>query len=255
MGSPTMGKAPGDVAAHRVAAALLDLRCGPLSRCTRGLRGPSPGADLTTQVAGSNSLLTFGAVFPDAVRLMPPDVGTPGCLSWGCRRSPLRRSRCAESTPGETLASLTFGPPSADDDRVPSMWFFATPTACSSATAPGCCTRLPTMGFVAFPTLARGHSRDANLPFRALLPRHSIDPGRIQNLGHDQAREVCRHTAIRFTRDLGLRAVEPLEPTCARSAMPSTSRLFAVPRAVPCLRVAAPPRPVLSWACSPCLRT
>lgn len=170
MGSPTMGKAPGDVAAHRVATALRDLRCVPLSRRTRGLRGPSPGADLTTQVMRSNSLLTFGAVFPDAVRLMPPDVGTPSCLSWGCRRSPLRRSRCAESTPRETLASPTFGPPSADDDRVPSLWFLTTPTACSSANAPGCCTRLPTMGFVAFPTLAKSHSRDANLPFRALLP-------------------------------------------------------------------------------------
>lgn len=101
MGSPTMGKAPEDVAAHRVAAALRDLRCVPLSRRTRGLRGPSLGADLTTQAARSNSLVTFGAVFPDAVRLMPLDVGTPSCLSWGCRRSPLRRSRCAKSTPGE----------------------------------------------------------------------------------------------------------------------------------------------------------
>jgi hypothetical protein len=50
------------------------------------------------------------------------------------------------------------------------LWFLTTSTDCSSATASGCCTRLPTMGFAAFPTLAKGPSRGAILPSRALLP-------------------------------------------------------------------------------------
>jgi hypothetical protein len=190
VGPPTVGKAPGDVVARCFATALHALRCVPLSRRTRGLRGPSSGAELSTQIESPISLLPFGAVFPDAIRLLPPDVGTPGCLSWGCRRSPLRRARVVESTPGRPLSGLTFGPPPAGDDRVPPSWFRTTSTACSSATVSGCCTRLPTMGFAAFQTLAKSPSRDAVLPFRALLPRHRADTGRIR----------CRRVAIRPRR-------------------------------------------------------
>lgn len=103
MGSPTVGKAPGNAAARCFATALHDLHCVPLSRRTWGLRGPSSGAESTTQAVNSLSLLTFGAVFPDAVRLLPPGVGTPDCLSWGCRRSPLRRARPRSPLPDAPL--------------------------------------------------------------------------------------------------------------------------------------------------------
>jgi len=86
-----------------------------------------------------------------------------------------------ESTPGRSLSGPTFGSSPAGADRVPPSWFRTTSTVCSSATVSGCCTRLPTMGFAAFRTLAKSSSRDAVPPFRALLPQHRADTGRIRS--------------------------------------------------------------------------
>jgi len=39
-------------------------------------------------------------------RFLPPDVGTPGSLSWGCRRSPLRRTQSRSPLPVRPFRDL-----------------------------------------------------------------------------------------------------------------------------------------------------
>lgn len=162
MGSPTVGKAPGNAAARCFATALHDLHCVPLSRRTWGLRGPSSGAESTTQAVNSLSLLTFGAVFPDAVRLLPPGVGTPDCLSWGCRRSPLRRARPRSPLPDAPLRVH----PSGRRLPTPTMFRprgFSPPRRFSPrAGLRACCIPLPVLGFAAFRKTR--HQRPATEP-------------------------------------------------------------------------------------------
>jgi len=63
---PPWGKHPGMSSLVAFATTLHDLHCVPLSWRTWGLRGSSSGAGFATQAVNSSSLLTFGAVFPDA---------------------------------------------------------------------------------------------------------------------------------------------------------------------------------------------
>jgi hypothetical protein len=72
------------------------------------------------------------AGLPDTSWSMRPDALASGFLSWGCRRSPLRRSRSGSPLPDSTLR------PSPSDrdatpDLVPPSWFCATSTVYSSS--------------------------------------------------------------------------------------------------------------------------
>ena len=79
------------------------------------------------------------------------------------------RVTCLESTPGRHVVA-TFGNGLPPPLRVPSSWFHATSTVCSSKPLRGYCTALPTIGFDGLHLLAEllpSH----RLPFEAFPPQ------------------------------------------------------------------------------------
>jgi hypothetical protein len=143
--------------------------------CTGTFEEPSPGS-VHDQGLGRDSLVTFGAAFPDAFRSMPPGVAA-GLPLLGLSTIAPPSYASVESTPGAALAGLAFG----SKQPAPIVFRprgFAPPRRLSPpSNVPDLAARLPTMGFAAFPTPAKSLSRDAPLPYRALLPRSSVAPG------------------------------------------------------------------------------
>jgi len=99
------------------------------------------------------------------------------------QRSPLRRSRIAESTPRRDPATLVAGHPSFASQLlrlldVPTLWFHATSPAFSSSILSALLQRLTTLGFIVVsPDLLQllrvgehPDSRDVTLPFEAFPP-------------------------------------------------------------------------------------
>jgi hypothetical protein len=182
------------------------------------------------------SLMTFGAAFPDAFRPVPPDVSA-GLPLLGLSKIAPPSNGCAESTPGVTLAGLAFGPeqpaPIAFRPRgFPPPRRFSPPSH-----LPTLAGRLPTMGFAAFPTLAKSHSRDAPPPCRALLPRGSAARGvTTVGLGCRSVRAAMSPCRPGFTRHLAsspLRAGSWLSPAPAAvdlEAFRRTGSRTAAPR-------------------------
>lgn len=107
--------------------------------------------------------------FPTRFDPCRPTLSAPDCLSWGCQSTPLHRLGAGESTPCRRCRHRCHAEPGCQPDSVPPSWFSTTATVSSSSTLPGCCTRLPVLGFAAFRPAANRLPRDAFLPSRALL--------------------------------------------------------------------------------------
>lgn len=194
------------------------------------------------------SLMTFGAAFPDAFRPMPPGVAA-GLPLLGLSTIAPPSYGVVESTPGSALAGLTFG----SEQPAPIMFRprgFAPPRRLSPPTnLLGFEARLPTMGFAAFPAPAKSLSRDAPPPFRALLPRCSAARNvAVSHFGQRSVRFDTSPCRLDFTRCLASSSLRDGTGS-RRCPTRSTSRPSAAPGAVPPDHVAATCQPLLSWAC------
>jgi hypothetical protein len=137
--------------------------------------------------------------FPTRFDPCRPTFSTPDCLSWGCQSTPLRRFE-PKSPPRAADVSVTVSPSrAATPDSVPSSWFSTTATGFSSSVLPGCCTRLPAMGFTAFLPAANRDPRDAFPPFRAFSTTAAAQSSPKGNLRGESSpcRSPCCHGPAR----------------------------------------------------------
>jgi len=156
-----------------------------------------------------------------------------------------------ESTPGSTLAGFTFGPKQPAPIAFRPRGFAPPRRFAPPSNLPDFEARLPTMGFVAFQAPAKSPSRDAPLPYRALLPRCSAARNvAVSRFGQRSDRLDMLPCRFDFTRCL---ASSPL-----RSSLACAIVRCGRPRGLPPLRepywphrVAARRQPLLSWACPP----
>jgi len=183
---------------------------------------------------------------------MPPaDCSSPGYLSWGCHRSPLRRTdsrsplpvRPFRASPSDRSSQLQSRSVLVVSHHLDGLLLHRT----CRALRPGC----RPWGSSRFRLLRRA------IPATRLRPSEPCSPvaaprqsSPIGALGRGHIASPCFHASPttpaalpprRCAMAIGLRRFPPR----------STSRPSAAPGAVPPHRVAAGRRPLLSWACPP----
>jgi len=101
---------------------------------------------------------------------------------WLFQRSPLRRSRFVESTPGRTLAlagsRAPIGVRLRHRPRVPTSWFHTTSPACSSSILSALLQRLTTLGFIVVSPSCLGSPRCVFCPSKLSLRQWPSSLGR-----------------------------------------------------------------------------
>jgi hypothetical protein len=101
----------------------------------------------TSEDASHAAWLVAEQLLQGCPKIFPSVDITPGVHSQHPR--PLRTSR-----ERDTALLGAFGVGLLSPPRVPSSWFYTTPTACSTDSSQACCILLPTLGFIGFLRLA-----------------------------------------------------------------------------------------------------
>jgi hypothetical protein len=177
--------------------------CTPTTRTSRGtstrdtpftrLRGPSfrCGMGFQLHVADPRDLC---ASLADTRRSRCRQLSLPTTSLGVVQRfsppsSRPRWSPLPERAPG-CPATHTFGRGVPPPRHVPSSWFCATSTACSSRAARTCCSPLPTLGFTPFPAIVPSPSPGC-VPALRSLPSPCSDPDEVQ-VGDGHPPRRCR---------------------------------------------------------------